>query len=102
MKKSSADTVWLMNSQNPKHDFKDIYAAFDSNFFTYTFQDDVGTVHEAYRIKAMMPLIINVIGVWNPNFGLIMTMLQKWTRRSDLGGIQITAAVAAVRRPFFS
>ena len=87
---------WLLNSNQSREDLKDTKCAFDSNIFTYFFKDGVATVQEFYRVTETTPLVTNLVGVWSPNSGLIMTKLQKWDRRTDLGGIQMTAAVAAV------
>ncbi len=73
---------------------------FDSNVFAYSLNGDVGVVQEVYGVKSTMPLVVNILGGWSVDTGLVTSNLTKWERRIDLGGLPLTITTAEVDNLF--
>ncbi len=91
--------IWFIRADDPKSAFKDIDILINSKVFAYKMignSRDTYLIHEAYRINATSPLLVNTIGMWSPVSGLIMTMVAFWKRRSNLHGIVFLGATVEV------
>ncbi len=74
----------------------DIMCPFDSNCYTYSYNDGVARLNEVFRIEETMQMETNFVGIWSESSGLVISNANKWDRRSNMRGIPLVTAIAAV------
>ncbi len=52
---------------------------------------DTISLTESYQILSVKDIIQNPVGVWSPMSGMVMSTLNIWQRRQNLGGINLRA-----------
>ncbi len=88
----------MLEASDPELEFKDINIPINSKVFVHKSISEAGHLEllEVYRVDSSSPIIVQAIGIWSPNFGLIMTKVSFWMRRSNLWGKVFTGATIEV------
>ncbi len=91
------DSTLLLKTSNPNQVLNSLELNLDSQVYTYETDGNTTTVKEVYRPGKSADGIIQIVGVWNKDTGLIWTKAGIWERRENLHGIELHCATEHVR-----
>ena len=80
---------------------KRLYVPLNSNLFAIENLDKSNTeivfkIYEVYQVGSNMSPRKQLWGIWNPQYGLKTTNINKWVRRADLTGLNLKMATLKV------
>ncbi len=89
---------WLIKSSNPSQSLADLELKMNSHIFTFHEENQTHvSVNEAYRPAKGQEIVVNPVGVWDSNVGLVWTKSWIWERRNNLHGHVFHCATEHVR-----
>ncbi len=91
-------TFWIINWSQSLEDniLNNLKLRLDTNIFVAAQNENFIDVYEVYRTTDNEPIQKRWTASWTNETGLTLAEESKWQRRSDLGGIELTAAMEHV------
>ncbi len=94
------EVIWLYNGDASDERFGRARILLDSNFWSVAVSEDKVILSEVYRRaeEESFGLRSCSIGIWTPQDGLQLSLMEKWERRRDLTGIVLRTATQPVSK----
>ena len=103
-RKRDARARWLQflsDSDEVTEVFKDKYIPINCEFVVGQAQNEIINFKEVYRINSTLPLVVQDVGNWSQENGLLWTKNSIYKRRNNLHGMVFrTAVIGKVRKRF--